>query len=72
MGAVELLKQAYYIDVRIDNKLEQMETLNALATKATTTFGNETHWPQRLPRRSGTSLSAVPVMSIKGKKPSAK
>ena len=41
MGAVELLKQAYYIDVRIDNKLEQMETLNALATKATTTFGNE-------------------------------
>ena len=41
MGAVELLKQAYYIDVRIDNKLEQMEALNALATKATTTFGNE-------------------------------
>lgn len=41
MGAVELLKQAYYIDVRIDNKLEQMESLNALATKATTTFGNE-------------------------------
>ena len=41
MGAVELLKQAYYIDVRIDNKLEQLEALNALATKATTTFGNE-------------------------------
>ena len=41
MGTVELLKQAYYIDVRIDNKLEQMEALNALATKATTTFGNE-------------------------------
>ena len=41
MGTVEFLKQAYYIDVRIDNKLEQMEALNALATKATTTFGNE-------------------------------
>ena len=41
MVTVEFLKQAYYIDVRIDNKLEQMEALNALATKATTTFGNE-------------------------------
>ena len=41
MGAIDFLTQAYHIDVRIDSKLEQLESLNALATKATTTFGNE-------------------------------
>ena len=41
MGAVEFLSQAYHIDLRINSKLEQLESLNSLAAKATTTFGNE-------------------------------
>ena len=41
MGTVEFLSQAYHIDLRINSKLEQLESLNSLAAKATTTFGNE-------------------------------
>ena len=41
MGTVEFLSQAYHIDLRINSKLEQLESLNSLAVKATTTFGNE-------------------------------
>ncbi len=41
MDTVEFLLQAYHIDLRINNKLEQLESLNALATKATTTYGSE-------------------------------
>lgn len=41
MGKVEFLSQGYHLDLRINNKLEQLESLNSLAAKATTTFGNE-------------------------------
>ena len=41
MGTVEFLSQTYHIDLRINSKLEQLESLNSLAAKATTTFGNE-------------------------------
>jgi seryl-tRNA synthetase len=41
MGAVEFLSQAYHIDLRIQSKLEQLESLNSLATKASTAYGNE-------------------------------
>ena len=38
MNAKEYLKQAFYLDKRINSKLEQVESLNALATKATSTL----------------------------------
>ncbi len=38
MTAKEYLSQAFWIDVGIGSKLEQIDSLNALATKATTTF----------------------------------
>jgi len=41
MGKVEFLSQGYHLDLRINNKLEQLESLNSLAAKATTAFGNE-------------------------------
>ena len=36
----EYLSQAYHIDQRINSKLEQISSLRALATKATTTFSD--------------------------------
>lgn len=41
MNTVEYLSQAYHIDVRIESKLEQLQSLKSLAEKATTTFGSE-------------------------------
>ena len=41
MGKVEFLSQGYHLDLRINNKLEQLESLNSLAAKATTAFRNE-------------------------------
>ena len=40
MTAKEYLNQAYLIDQRINNKLEQVASLHALATKATTTLND--------------------------------
>ena len=40
MNAKEYLKQAFYLDKRINSKLEQVESLNALATKATSTLSD--------------------------------
>ena len=38
MTAKEYLGQAFIVDVDINTKLDQLDRLNALATKATTTF----------------------------------
>ena len=42
MTAKEYLSQAFWVDVGIGSKLDQLDRLNALATKATTTF-SEVH-----------------------------
>lgn len=41
MNAKEYLSQAIRLDQMIDNKLQQLESLRSLATKATTTLGVE-------------------------------
>lgn len=41
MSAIDFLSQAYFIDLRINSKLEQLESLKALATKATSTLRSE-------------------------------
>ena len=45
--AKEYLKQAFYLDKRINSKLEQVESLNALATKATSTLSDMPKSPNR-------------------------
>ncbi|MBS5967041.1 MULTISPECIES: hypothetical protein [Peptoniphilaceae] len=47
MNAKEYLKQAFYLDKRINSKLEQVENLNALATKATSTLSDMPKNPNR-------------------------
>ncbi|WP_148465559.1 hypothetical protein [Peptoniphilus harei] len=47
MNAKEYLKQAFYLDKRINSKLEQVESLNALAKKATSTLSDMPKSPNR-------------------------
>ena len=41
MSNKELLNQAYHLDLRIESKLQQVESLRSLAAKATTTYAAE-------------------------------
>lgn len=59
MNAKEYLKQAFYLDKRINSKLEQVESLNALATKATTTLSDMPKDPNR-----GTSKLEDTIVKI--------
>ena len=59
MNAKEYLKQAFYLDKRINSKLEQVESLNALATKATSTLSD---MPKSLSR--GTSKLEDTIVKI--------
>lgn len=54
--ARDFLSQAYRIDLRINSKLEQVESLNLLATKATTTL---TGMPRNPNRATSTMADAV-------------
>lgn len=47
MTAKEYLSQAYRLDQRIDSKIEQVASLNDLATKCTTTISGMPHNPSR-------------------------
>ena len=59
MNAKEYLKQAFYLDKRINSKLEQVESLNALATKATSTLSDMPKDPNR-----GTSKLEDTIVKI--------
>lgn len=47
MTAKEYLEQARFLDLRIDAKLEEVERLNALATKATSVYSDIPGSPNR-------------------------
>ena len=47
MNAKEYLQQAFYLDKRINSKLEQVEILNILATKVTSTLSDMPKSPHR-------------------------
>ncbi len=47
MKAKEYLSQAYRLDQRINSKIEQVASLNDLATKATSTISGMPHNPSR-------------------------
>lgn len=52
MTAKEYLSQAFWVDVGIGSKLDQLERLNALATRATTTFSQTPVSGTRNPHRT--------------------
>lgn len=58
MNAKEYLKQAFYLDKRINSKLKQVESLNALATKATSTLPD-------MPKSLNTGISNLEDTIIK-------
>ena len=59
MTAKEFLSQARYLDMRINSKVEQIESLNELATKCTSTLTGMPHNPS-----PSTSLMADAVCKI--------
>ena len=59
MTAKEYLAQAYRLDQRINSKLEQVASLNELATKCTSTLTGMPHNPNR-----GTSTMADAIAKI--------
>lgn len=59
MTAKEFLSQARYLDMRINSKLEQVDSLNALATKCTSTLTGMPHNPSQ-----STSHMADAVVKI--------
>lgn len=52
MNAKEYLSQARYLDMRINSKIQQLDSLNDLATKCTSTFSDM----PRNPNRGGSRL----------------
>jgi len=59
MTAKDYLSQARYLDMRINSKVEQIESLNELATKCTSTITGMPHNPS-----ASTSLMADAVCKI--------
>ena len=59
MTAKEFLSQARYLDMRINSKVEQIDSLNDLATKCTSTLTGMPHNPS-----PSTSLMADAVCKI--------
>lgn len=47
MTAKEYMEQARYLDMQINSKIEQVRSLNELATKATTVYSDMPHSPNR-------------------------
>lgn len=64
MNAKEYLKQAFYLDKRINSKLEQVESLNALATKATSTLSDMPKSPNRGPSKLEDTI--VKIIDLQG------
>lgn len=56
----EFLKQAFYLDHRINSKIEQLEALNALAQKANATLSDM----PKGPRQSNSRLEEVVVKIV--------
>lgn len=59
MNAKEYLGQAYRLDQRIDAKLEQVSSLNDLATKATTTITGMPKSPSQASSRLEATIAKI-------------
>ena len=64
MTALDFLSQAYRLDLRIDSKLEQINSLNELATKCTATISDMPRNPnQRISAMADTVAQIVDLQS---------
>ncbi len=59
MTAKEYLSQAFRLDERINSKIQQLESLNALATKSTSTLSDMPKSPNRSSRMENAIVKIV-------------
>ena len=59
MTAKEYMEQARYLDMQINSKIEQVRTLNELATKVTTVYSDMPHSPNRNTRRMEETIAKI-------------
>lgn len=59
MTAKEYMEQARYLDMQINSKIEQVRTLNELATKVTTVYSDMPHSPNRNTGRMGETIAKI-------------
>ena len=59
MNAKDYLNKAYRLDQRINSKLEQVESLNALATKATSTLSDMPRSPNRATSKMADAIDKI-------------
>lgn len=59
MNAKDYLNKAYRLDQRINSKLEQVESLNALATKATSTLSDMPRNPNRATSKMTDAIDKI-------------
>ena len=59
MTAKEYMEQARYLDMQINSKIEQVRTLNELATKGTTVYSDMPHSPNRNTGRMEETIAKI-------------
>lgn len=59
MNAKDYLNKAYWLDQRINSKLEQIESLNALATKASSTLSDMPRSPNRATSKMADAIDKM-------------
>lgn len=59
MTAKEYMEQARYLDMQINSKIEQVKTLNELATKVTTVYSDMPHSPNRNTGRMEETVAKI-------------
>lgn len=59
MTAKEYMEQARYLDMQINSKIEQVRTLNELATKVTTVYSDMPYSPNRNTGRMEETIAKI-------------
>lgn len=59
MTAKEYLSQARYLDMRINNKIQQVESLNELATSATSALSGMPHSPNKTTSKMADAVCKI-------------
>ena len=59
MTAKEYMEQARYLDMQINSKIEQVRSLNELATRVTTVYSDMPHSPNRNTSRMEETIAKI-------------
>ena len=59
MTAKEYMEQARYLDMQINSKIEQVRSLNELATRVTTVYSDMPHSPNRNTSRMAETIAKI-------------